>query len=106
MSRKLTLVLACLALAACRPDEGQFEQQYTRQICKLYKSCSSWFEEEYDDVDACIADLDAELFGDLGSCTYSDKDGKTCLAAVRAADCERFEDGAWSLSCQDVYACD
>lgn len=94
-----------LVSTGCRPDEDQFMHQYTRQVCKLYKNCTSWFEDIYGDVDKCRADLEDDLFLVAG-CDYSEKFGKDCLAALRAADCDGFEDGAWFLACEDVYVCD
>jgi len=99
----LTLLLGCTALTP-----ANFHRRQNEEACRNSQTCApDAFELEYDDIEACVDDLDASyslLYRCLReACAFDEDDAAACLDNLSGATCEEVRTGdAWTR-CDGVF---
>jgi len=105
---------ATLILPACGVSEEQKADQLTEAWCSRYKECrTDGFNKSWDSPGQCqnqeserwlnkLNSIDGET---VLSCTFDEKQIKSCADALSAMDCDQFSNKDWEADCDAVLVC-
>lgn len=110
--RSFALLMGVACLAACNTiNEDNYASKVVEALCEKNSECyEEYFAEYWDDVDACIADLEDYFYFDdeeYADCTFQKGNAKTCLNWFDGLSCSEFESGEYEYedACEEIWDC-